>query len=492
MIDDRGPEVFSKPPVLPAHWDTPLKRGILLLILILVLFLLWLARPVLPLVILAGILSYLLNSVANLISRPRLPRGLMTILLYLLLLTTVVLGLYAMLPVLDTQYQTVLRIGGGFVSGLLVQVSQIPDTVHFMDLPFETAPLKQVLEPWLGGASVDGLPTLQGVLNRINDALTASSSVFRGTLNFGLGIINQGVSVLLSALFVFVVSFYLTKDAPRIRSFLEGNFPSKYKSEWQELIRCVGNVWRAFFFGQIILSFTIGIAVYLVLRLLGVQGALVLALIAGLLEVIPNLGPIIALIPTLLVGLTTGSSTFPDMNVVVFALILAATYFVLQQIENTIVVPRLIGRFVHIHPTLVIIGVTVGYLSNGVMGAFLAAPLMGSARVLGTYIFAKLMDYPVSFPKTESNHPFRRTEISIQVHKNGFEVPSPEPDKPPTARDQEQAEPSETKRPGDRSTGIRFHFGHVGSVGLKHINNRTAWFFTFTGSVFCNGGGYTV
>ena len=83
MIDDRGPEVFSKPPVLPAHWDTPLKRGILLLILILVLFLLWLARPVLPLVILAGILSYLLNPVANLISRPRLPRGLMTFLLYL-------------------------------------------------------------------------------------------------------------------------------------------------------------------------------------------------------------------------------------------------------------------------------------------------------------------------------------------------------------------------------------------------------------------------
>ena len=215
---------------------------------------------------------------------------------------------------------------------------------------------------------MDGLPTLQGVLNRINDAYTATSGVFRGTLNFGLGIINTGVEVLLSTLFVFVVSFYLTKDAPHIRTFLEGNFPRKYKSEWQDLIRCVGNVWRAFFFGQIILSFTIGLAVYVLLRLLGVQGALVLALIAGLLEVIPNLGPIISLVPTLLVALTTGSSTFPEMNFVVFGLILAASYFVLQQIENTIVVPRLIGRFVQIHPTLIIIGVTVGYLSNGVVG----------------------------------------------------------------------------------------------------------------------------
>ncbi|MCY3660804.1 MAG: AI-2E family transporter [Caldilineaceae bacterium] len=449
MIDDRGPEASASPPVLPAHWDTPLKRGILILILILAIFLLWLARPVLPLVILAGILSYLLAPVANIISRPRLPRGLMTFLLYLLLLTALVLGLYAMLPVLDTQYQTVLRIGGGFVSGLLVQVSQIPDTVHLLDMPLETAPLKQVLEPWLGETTVDGLPTLQGVLNRINDAYTATSGVFRGTLNFGLGIINTGVEVLLSALFVFVVSFYLTKDAPHIRAFLEGNFPRKYKSEWQDLIRCVGNVWRAFFFGQIILSFTIGVAVYVLLRLLGVQGALVLALIAGLLEVIPNLGPIISLVPTLLVALTTGSSTFPEMNFVVFSLILAASYFVLQQIENTIVVPRLIGRFVQIHPTLVIIGVTVGYLSNGVVGAFLAAPLMGSARVLGTYIFAKLMDYPVSFPETESNHPFRRTEISIQVHKDGPETDGLESD--PAAGDSKEPQPS--KRPQETAVG---------------------------------------
>lgn len=449
MIDDRGPEASASPPVLPAHWDTPLKRGILILILILAIFLLWLARPVLPLVILAGILSYLLTPVANLISPPHLPlpRGVMTFLLYLLLLTALVLGLYAMLPVLDTQYQTVLRIGGGFISSLLVQVSQIPDTVYLLDMPLETAPLKQVLEPWLGETTVDGLPTLQGVLNRINDAYSATSSVFRGTLNFGLGIINTGVEVLISALFVFVVSFYLTKDAPHIRTFLEGNFPRKYKSEWQDLIRCVGNVWRAFFFGQIILSFTIGLAVYILLRLLGVQGALVLALIAGLLEVIPNLGPIISLVPTLLVALTTGSSTFPEMNFVVFSLILAASYFVLQQIENTIVVPRLIGRFVQIHPTLVIIGVTVGYLSNGVVGAFLAAPLMGSARVLGTYIFAKLMDFPVSFPETVSNHPFRRTEISIQIHKGEPETAAPAVD---------PAEPRESKppkQPEDTSAG---------------------------------------
>ena len=70
---------------------------------------------------------------------------------------------------------------------------------------------------------------------------------------------------------------------------------------------------------------------------------------------------------------------------------------------------------------------------------------MGSARVLGTYIFAKLMDYPVSFPESESNHPFRRTEISIQVHKDELETDGLASD--PAADDSKELQLS--KRPQD-------------------------------------------
>lgn len=404
-----------------SRWDTQFKRGILILILILFIFLLWLARRVLPLMIAAGLLSYILNPVVNFACGIRLPRGVVTFVVYLLLLAGLILGTYAMVPIIDQQYQTVLRIGANFLDSLRDQNNQIPDTIMLFDVPLDLSAVKSVVEPWFSGTSVEVLPTLQEILNTFDTAFASSegssSNLFRGTLDFGLGVINTGVSILLSILFIFVVSLYLTKDAPRIREFVVGNFPSRYQSEWVSLIRCIGNLWHAFFWGQVILSLTVGILAYIILSILGVQGALILSLIAGALEIIPNLGPIIAVVPAVLVGLTTGSTTFPEMNHVVFGVVIIGAYFVMQQLENNTIVPRLIGRFVNIHPILVICGVTVGYLSNGVMGAFLAAPLMGSVRVLGTYVFAKLMDYPVTFPETRSNLPLREYDISIQVHK---------------------------------------------------------------------------
>ncbi len=408
-------------PESEARWDTQFKRGVLILILILFIFLLWLARRVLPLMIAAGLLSYILNPVVNLASRLRIPRSVVTFIVYLLLLAGLALGTYAMVPIIDQQYQTVLRIGSHFLDSLRNQSNQIPDTIILFDVPLDLTAVKSVVEPWFSGAAVDVLPTLQEILNTLDTAFASStgspSGLFRDTLDFGLGVINTGLSILLSVLFIFVVSLYLTKDAPRIRAFVVGNFPSRYQSEWISLIRCIGNLWHAFFWGQVILSLTICILAYITLSILGVQGALILALIAGALEIIPNLGPIIAMIPAILVGLATGSTTFPEMNHVVFAVVIVAAYFVMQQVENNTIVPRLIGRFVNIHPILVICGVTVGYLSNGVMGAFLAAPLLGSVRVLGTYVFAKLMDYPVTFPETRSNLPLRTYDISIRVHK---------------------------------------------------------------------------
>ncbi len=420
-----------------SRWDTQFKRGILVLILILFIFLLWLARRVLPLMIAAGLLSYILNPIVNLASGTHRPRGVVTFIVYLLLLAGLVLGTYAMVPIIDQQYQTVLRIGANFFDSLRGQENRIPDTIVLFDVPLDLSAVKSVVEPWFSGTSIEVLPTLQEILNNFDAAFASSegsaSNVFRGTLDFGLGIINTGLSILLSSLFIFVVSLYLTKDAPLIREFVVGNFPSRYQSEWVSLIRCIGNLWHAFFWGQVILSVTVGILVYVMLSILGVQGALILALIAGALEIIPNLGPIIALVPAVLVGLTTGSTTFPEMNHVVFGVVIIGAYFVMQQLENNTIVPRLIGRFVNIHPILVICGVTVGYLSNGVMGAFLAAPLMGSVRVLGTYVFAKLMDYPVTFPETRSNLPLREYDISIQIHKDPPAPSTDEGDAGPTA-----------------------------------------------------------
>src|SRR5690606_19055680 len=76
-----------------------------------------------------------------------------------------------------------------------------------------------------------------------------------------------------------------------------------------------------------------------------------------------------------------------------FALITVAIYFIIQQLENYILVPRIIGSGVNLHPIVVLVGVTVGYNLFGILGALFAAPVLASLRVLGAYIHAKLLDY---------------------------------------------------------------------------------------------------
>ncbi len=406
-------------PTVRSRWDTQFKRGVLVLVLILAVYVLWLARPILPLLILAVIFSYILSPVVSYLCRDRLPRGPVTFVFYLLLLGAAVLGGYATGPLFTQQYEIVLDIASNLVTSLLGGAGQIPASIRILDFPVDLTPVQQLLAPWVDGTAEDFIPMLQETLTRLDAGTgTTPTAFFRGTLDFGLGVLNTGVALLLSFLFVFVVSIYLTKDGPRIRTFFLDNFPTQYQAEWVSLIQCVGNVWHAFLWGQLILSLTIGLMTYIVLTILGVQGALIFALIAGALEIIPNLGPIIATVPPLLVGLSTGSTTFVEMNHFVFALVIVFSFFVVQQLENTIIVPRVLGHLVRIHPILIIAGVTIGYLSSGVMGAFLAPPLLGTARVLGTYVFAKLMDHPVGFPRTRSRLPLREYDINILIQKD--------------------------------------------------------------------------
>jgi len=93
------------------------------------------------------------------------------------------------------------------------------------------------------------------------------------------------------------------------------------------------------------------------LYLLGMPGALVLGIFAGAMEIIPNLGPALALIPALVVALIQGSENpalmeMSTMGNVGFALIVVGVYFVIQQVENSVIVPRVIGDSVNLHPQL--------------------------------------------------------------------------------------------------------------------------------------------
>jgi hypothetical protein len=102
------------------------------------------------------------------------------------------------------------------------------------------------------------------------------------------------------------------------------------------------------------------------------------------------------MIPAVITALIQGSDVLRPLGIdnVGFALITVGIYFLIQQLENNILVPRIIGDSINLHPIIVICAVAVGLSTGGILGALLAPPIVATFRVIGSYIHAKLLDYP--------------------------------------------------------------------------------------------------
>jgi len=108
----------------------------------------------------------------------------------------------------------------------------------------------------------------------------------------------------------------------------------------------------------------------------------------------------LAAIPAVLLALLQGSSVLSVSNLV-FALIVILFYSVVQQLENNIIVPRLIGQAVDLPPILVMAGVIVGASVGGILGAFMAAPIIATGRILAQYAYNKISGRPSFTPEVE-------------------------------------------------------------------------------------------
>jgi predicted PurR-regulated permease PerM len=123
----------------------------------------------------------------------------------------------------------------------------------------------------------------------------------------------------------------------------------------------------------------IGVMSYIGLRLLGIEFALPLAILAGILEIVPNIGPVLSAIPAILAGLVIS----PLMGLAV-----AALYFLVQQLENTLIVPQIMAREIGVRPLVVIISLAIGVELGGFIGVVLAIPFMLLLRITASEFFS--------------------------------------------------------------------------------------------------------
>jgi len=202
--------------------------------------------------------------------------------------------------------------------------------------------------------------SLSQIVQQINTSVSSYSQGFFSTASSMFG----GI---LSFLLVIVLSFYLSVESDGVSSFLRIITPAKDEKYvlglWKRSQHKIG-LWMQ---GQVVLAIIIAMLVFLGLTLLGVENALLLAMIAGLFEIIPMFGPILAAIPAVTLALVT--------NGMASALVVIGLYLIIHQFENQLIYPLVVRKIVGIPPIVSILALIIGFKLAGFVGLLISVPV---------------------------------------------------------------------------------------------------------------------
>ncbi len=207
---------------------------------------------------------------------------------------------------------------------------------------------------------------LENIFNTQLDTNVAGSYLNAVPSNL-LKIAAGAFSNIMNILALFFMAYYLVLERPHLHRYLLRFFPDHEAEERAEgLVLAVEKQVGGWVRGELILMIIIGVMTYIGLLLLGIPYALPLAVLAGLLEAVPNLGPTIAAIPVILMGLTV--SPIIGLGGLLLSIFI-------QQLENNLIVPKIMESATGTQPLVTILALLVGFTLGGVAGAILAMPI---------------------------------------------------------------------------------------------------------------------
>jgi predicted PurR-regulated permease PerM len=374
------------------RWSSTTKIIVILFVVILVVLIVYRFQDVIPPLVIALLLAFILDPIVSfLTNRLRLSRGLAAGLVMLVLII-------AMMAMVATPVAAVPSIQQAVESMQEEATSVVNEIDSFLRQP----PIEVM------GYTLD----LSQFYDELSTLLRSFiSSVAQGTLDVVLNI----ASGFLWLIFILMITFYLLKDSDRIVTQIDELPPQDYREDFARLRTEITDVWQAFLRGQLLLGIVIAIVVTVGCMALGIRYAPVLGLLAGLLEVIPSIGPTVAAVPAILLALFQENTPL-GMSNFWYAALVAGMYILIQQLENNFIVPRILGRSLNLHPVLVLVGVVIGGSLGGVLGMLLAAPTLATLKVIGRYVFYRIYDLD-PFAASDEDEPPPKPGLVERAHK---------------------------------------------------------------------------
>ncbi len=342
-----------------------------LAMVVLVIWLLWTVRGALPAFFIGVALAFVLDPIVTFVARQGAPRWAGVIAAYV----AVVLAVWA---VIAFAVPPIARQTTEFIA-------------HLPELGASVGEFERALLEWYAS-----LPLPDDLRAAIDAQVAAGGQAFadilRGLLAPTLTAVLRAATFIFGLVVIPVWLFYVLKDREGFSRSVAGALPSGWRPDAEKLLAMLGRVGGRWVRGQLLLGASIFVATVIGLTFLTVIGfsefgqfTLVLALIAGLLEFVPIIGPIIAAVPAILIGL---SISFPA------AVAATLLYIAIQQLENNLLVPKVLGDAIELHPAVMILALVVGGALFGIGGAILAAPVVAAGRDLYRYGFHRLGGQP--------------------------------------------------------------------------------------------------
>ena len=190
---------------------------------------------------------------------------------------------------------------------------------------------------------------------------------------------------------VILVSVHLfLAQWPKMRDWLINLAPPPYRPEIEELYTRIKRVWMAYLRGQIVLMVIVGAVFTVAWLILGIPGALVLGLVAGLFTLVPDVGPFLAMVLAAGVALLEGSTWIPLSNFWVAGIVIVV-YLFLINLKNFFLRPYIMGRSVHMNEALVFIAIIIATILQGILGALLVVPVLASVVIIGGYLQRRVL-----------------------------------------------------------------------------------------------------
>jgi predicted PurR-regulated permease PerM len=193
------------------------------------------------------------------------------------------------------------------------------------------------------------------------------------------------------SLFALLVSYFLLSESSQLREDLVLIQVPGYNADFLRLARELANIWDAFLRGQLVIFMMVVITYSILLSILGMRLTIAIALMAGLARFVPYIGPWVTWTATAIVAYLQSSNYF-GLEPFFYAALVVGLCILLDQVYDQIVVPRVLGQTLGIHPAGVLIAAIIATNLLGIIGLVLAAPVLATLTLLGRYVSRKMFD----------------------------------------------------------------------------------------------------